>query len=102
MCSSDLYLATDQPRQQFAITRFRALEHARGLVVATTTGVTGVVDERGRVTATAPTLRPAVVQGDVPLVQGVTVADRTGDWVTPLSLVVLAVAWRRARRRRRA
>jgi apolipoprotein N-acyltransferase len=87
--NNSTYLGTDQPRQQFAITRLRALAHARGTVVATTTGVSAVIDQRGQVLATAPEVTTAVVTGRVPVVTGRSLADRLGDWVTPLALVVV-------------
>lgn len=98
--NNSTYLGTDQPAQQFAITRLRALGHARGVVVATTTGVSGVIDQNGAVVATAPQERPAVVTGAVPQVRHLTVADRLGDWVSPLGGVVLAGSLVRQRRRR--
>jgi apolipoprotein N-acyltransferase len=43
------YLGTAQIRQQFAITRVRAMEARREIVVATTNAVSGYIDRDGRV-----------------------------------------------------
>ncbi len=43
------YLGTAQPIQQFEISRFSAIAHQRTMVVATTTGISGVISANGEV-----------------------------------------------------
>lgn len=47
--NNSAFLNTEQPTQQFEISKARAAEAGRPLVVAAATGVSGVVDARGRV-----------------------------------------------------
>ncbi len=44
--SNAMFIHTDQIDQQFAITRLRAIETGRTVVVAATNGLTGVIDAR--------------------------------------------------------
>ena len=43
------YLGTNQPAQQFEISRFSAIAHQRTMVVATTSGISGVISASGAV-----------------------------------------------------
>ena len=43
------YLGTNQPAQQFEISRFSAMAHQRSMVVATTSGVSGVISPSGQI-----------------------------------------------------
>lgn len=76
--------------QHLQISRMRALETARPLLRATNTGVTAVIDERGRVRAQLPTqtdgLLEAVVQGKI----GTDPFIRWGN--TPI-LVLATLTW---------
>lgn len=49
-----MFQGSPQIDQQFAITRVRAAELRRQILVVTTSGVTGLIDEHGRVTMRAP------------------------------------------------
>ena len=55
------YMGTGQVEQQFAISRLRAIETGRPVVVAATNGVTGVVDQQGEVLRRAPVRTQTVV-----------------------------------------
>lgn len=91
--------------QHLQITRMRALEFARPFVLATNTGVSAIMDHRGRVTASLPRETRAVLTGSVEGRSGLTPyawwVSHLGLW--PLWLLILAVAGlaaaRRARRR---
>ncbi|HMZ11686.1 MAG TPA: apolipoprotein N-acyltransferase [Plasticicumulans sp.] len=67
------------PHQHLQIAQMRALEAARPLVRATNTGLTAIVDERGRITAQAPAFVETVLDGDVQPRSGVTPYVRFGD-----------------------
>lgn len=102
--SNASFIFTDQIEQQFAITRLRAIESGRWLVVAATNGITGVVAPDGTVVAAAEPRTTAVLEERVGLSTDLTPAVRLGPWpsrvFTGLSLLCLAVgaiAYRRPR-----
>ncbi|HEX4978201.1 MAG TPA: apolipoprotein N-acyltransferase [Nocardioides sp.] len=59
------YMGTGQVEQQFAISRLRALETGRPVVVAATNGVTGVISPDGEVQRRAPVRSQTVVVDSV-------------------------------------
>jgi apolipoprotein N-acyltransferase len=59
------YMGTGQVEQQFAISRLRAIETGRPVVVAATNGVTGVIAPDGRVEERAPVRTQTVVTEQV-------------------------------------
>ncbi|MGH7893389.1 MAG: apolipoprotein N-acyltransferase [Candidatus Binatia bacterium] len=82
--------------QHFRATMLRAVETRRFLVRVTNSGVTGVVDPRGAVVATAPRDAAAVVPARITALAGRTLYTRIGDafaWVCVL-VVALALVWR--------
>ena len=100
------YTGTGQVEQQFAISRLRAIETNRYVVVASTNGISGIVDPGGRVVVRAPERRQAVLERTLALTTRVTPAVVIGPWLErALALVaVLAVLvgllGERVRRRR--
>lgn len=95
------YAYTDQPSQQLAITRFRAIEHQRAAVVATTTGDSALVAPDGTVLVAGERMVAQTVRGTVPLVDQRALVDRTWPWVRWGSLVVCLGAGRRSWRSRK-
>jgi len=85
------YGRTSAAYQHFAMARFRAVENGRYLVRAANTGISAVVDPRGRVLESTPLFVPAVVVRDVPFVAESTFYSRRGD-VFAWGCVVAAVA----------
>ncbi len=71
---------TIAPHQHLQMARMRALETGRYLVRATNTGITAIVDERGRVRRTLPPFVPGVLSGTVQPFGGATPYVRTGNW----------------------
>ena len=59
------YMGTGQVEQQFAISRLRALETGRPVVVAATNGVTGVISPEGEVQRRAPVRSQTVITESV-------------------------------------
>lgn len=107
--SNASFIFTDQIEQQFAITRLRAIESGRWLVVAATNGITGVIAPDGTVVASADPRTTAVLVERVGLSTDLTPATRLGAWptrvLTGLSLIALVVggiAYRRQRNRAEA
>ena len=93
------YGRTSAPHQHFDLAVFRAVENRRSLVRAANTGISGVVDPLGRVTArTGLFVDAALVQG-VPLVgDRITVYTRLGDWFPLACLLAAALVAARLRR----
>lgn len=107
--SNATFIETDQIDQQFAITRLRAIEAGRWLVVASTNGVSGVVAPDGSVVATADPRTTAVLVEEVGLVDDLTPGTRVGPWIarlcvlaTLVGLLLALLAYRRERTRSRA
>jgi apolipoprotein N-acyltransferase len=75
------YTGTGQIQQQFAMSRLRAIETARYVVVASTNGISGIVAPDGRVVARAPVRTTAVLDEPVLLLGSVTPAVRFGGWL---------------------
>lgn len=69
-----------QPEQQAAMATLRAVEHARTMLVAATSGVTTVIAPDGTAMATAPLFEQAQLVNTVPLRDSPTIADRVGAW----------------------
>jgi apolipoprotein N-acyltransferase len=111
--SNATFIHTHQIDQQFAITRLRAIETGRWLVVASTNGVSGVIDPDGNVVAEAAPRTQRVLVEQVGLVHDVTPAVRMGAWpgrlcvlLTAIGLLLAALAgglpYRRQRNRQQA
>lgn len=107
--SNATFIHTDQIDQQFAITRLRAIETGRWLVVASTNGVSGVIAPDGRVASSAEPRTQAALVEEVGLTTSVTPAVRIGAWsgrlfalLTAVGLACALVPYRRARTRHQA
>jgi apolipoprotein N-acyltransferase len=99
--SSDGWFAgSPGPRLHLALAAFRAVEHRRFMLRATTTGVSAVVAPTGRVVLALPEGKPAEEVVEVGWLQGRTLYARAGDapWlVAPALLVILFFRGRRNR-----
>src|SRR5690348_4317466 len=91
--------------QQLAMARIRAVESDRAVVVTSTTGVSAVIAPNGTLLAHTSTWRQAILDEKVPLVSGLTLADRIGQWpeylITALTIAAFGWAVAAALRRRR-
>jgi apolipoprotein N-acyltransferase len=81
------YGNTEQPEQQFAITRFRAIEHQRPFVVASTSGISGLIDHNGNVLQQTGEFQPATVSGEVATVSDLPITDRVPMWSALIGVV---------------
>jgi apolipoprotein N-acyltransferase len=86
------YTGTGQVEQQFAMSRLRAIETNRYVVVASTNGISGIVDPSGRVVARAPERRQAVLERTLALTTRVTPAVVMGPWLERALALLAAVA----------
>ncbi len=76
------YGRTGQPEQQFQISRLRAIEHGREVLVAATSGISGVIHADGSVAQQTEEFTQQVLVDSLPLRTGVTWASRSGQAVT--------------------
>jgi apolipoprotein N-acyltransferase len=76
--------------QQLAMAQLRAIEFDRSVVVASTTGVSAIIDPDGAVIARTGTWRQAEIEATVPLRTTATLALRVGGW--PEGLISAATA----------
>lgn len=95
--NNSTYGNTAQPEQQFAITRFRAIENQRAFLVASTSGISGLIANDGTVLAKTKQFEPALVTGEVALISQNTTSHDFPNWVRYASAVIIALAWRRNR-----
>ncbi len=70
---------TDMTYQQLAMSQVRAVEHARTVVVAATSGVSAIIAPDGTVEQQTEIFTPAALVGEVPLRTSTTLATRLGD-----------------------
>ncbi|MBF4162010.1 apolipoprotein N-acyltransferase [Nocardioides acrostichi] len=89
--SNATFIFTDQIEQQFAITRLRAIETQKWLVVASTNGLSGIIDPEGHVVATADPRTTAVMVHRVGLRTGATPGVVLTPWIGWVALVVTLV-----------
>jgi len=97
--SNASFTGTAQPEQQFKISRLRAIETGRWLLVPSTNGVSGIIDASGQVVARAEMHAPATLTASVPLATGSTLGVAIGRWLEYAimlgGLVAIGWAWRR-------
>jgi apolipoprotein N-acyltransferase len=100
------YNGTGQPEQQLAMSRLRAVEHGRAVLVAATSGISAVVAPDGELQARSGELTTETLVAEVPLRTERTLATRLGrapEWALAalgvLAAAVSAASARRARRR---
>jgi apolipoprotein N-acyltransferase len=95
------YGRTSAPYQHFAMARLRAIENGRSFVRAANTGISALVDPRGRILAQTQLFEQRALVGDVPLTRESTFYARHGDvfaWACLVASVLLsALAWVRGR-----
>ena len=70
------------PHQHLEIARMRALESGRYLLRATNTGISAIIDPKGRIVAQAPQFQIDALKGEVQAYQGLTPYIHFGDqWI---------------------
>jgi apolipoprotein N-acyltransferase len=87
--------------QQLAMSRLRAVEHDRAVVVAATTGESAIIAPDGALLDHTPLFTPAAMVGRIPLLDTTTLATRFGstpEWaLTLLALAALGLVLSRRR-----
>ncbi|MFD3508856.1 apolipoprotein N-acyltransferase [Nocardia sp. NPDC058666] len=77
--------------QQLAMSRVRAVEHGRALVVAATTGVSGIITADGVLSQHTEQVVPAALVAQLPLRDTTTIATRIGAWPELASVILTAI-----------
>ncbi len=97
---------TDETYQQQAMSRVRAVEHGREVLISSTSGVSTVIRPDGSVESSIPLFTPGYLTPTVPLITATTPGTVLGgplEWIialaTPLGLAVAMVLARRRRAR---
>lgn len=93
-----------QPEQQVAMSRLRAVEHGRAVLVAATSGISAVISPDGSVVAEIGEANVGYLLDTVPLRDTLTLADRVGqvpEWLLAAAGLI-AMVWAAVRRRRTA
>jgi apolipoprotein N-acyltransferase len=100
--SNASFTNTSQPAQQWNISRLRAIETGRWVLVPSTNGISGIVDASGHAVARARLHEPATLSAKVPLADGSTPALRIGGWLELLLGVLGGLGWWLGTRRPKA
>lgn len=78
-----------EPMQHMQIARMRALESGRYLLRATNTGVSGIINEKGRIIATADPYTRTIIQGKAQGFLGSTPYVIWGNWLMVVMMFVI-------------
>jgi len=91
------YGRTSAPYQSLAMSVFRAVENKRSLLRAANTGISALVEPGGRIIASTAIFTPAVLRGEVPVLELQTVFMRGGYIFGPgcLALIPCLLIWRK-------
>jgi apolipoprotein N-acyltransferase len=101
---------TDQPAQQLAVSRLRAVEHARPVLIAATSGISAIITADGRVLTQSRQFTEAILVRQIISSAKLTIADRLGEipeWTLTAAgtcaaiFGIIALATRDRTRRRR-
>jgi apolipoprotein N-acyltransferase len=90
--SNATFIHTHHIEQQFAISRLRALETGRYVIVAATNGISGVIAPDGTVVDEAEPRTQAVLVDRIGLYDGTTPGVRLGPWLGRASVLIALVA----------
>lgn len=88
--SNDAWFGTSAgPLQHLQMVQMRALENGRWFMRATNTGVTAIIDHKGRIVKRAPQFERTVLRGDVQLRVGSTPFMRVGHYPILILIALL-------------
>ena len=90
--SNALFIHTHQIEQQWAISRLRAIETGRYVVVAAINGISGVIAPDGTIVDEAAPRTQQTLVDEVTLYDGVTLGTLVGPWLGRLALLASVVS----------
>jgi len=96
------YGYTGQPEQQMAMSRLRAVEHARTVLIAATSGISAIIRPDGSVVGSLPEFTAGYLVDKVALRDTLTVSDRVGalpEYAASLAAIALLALAAFGRRR---
>ena len=76
--SNASFTGTSQPEQQWQISRLRAIETGRFVLVPSANGISGIANAKGETIAEAKTQKPTTLSADIELGTGITTGVRWG------------------------
>lgn len=85
--------STSAPFQHFSMTVFRAVETRLYLVRAANTGISGIVDPTGQITARTNIFQQGALKGEVRFVNVPTIYSRYGDILVAISFVMILLLY---------
>lgn len=99
--SNDAWFGSWGPVQHLAQARLRAIEEGLPILRATPTGISAIIDARGRLVGTVPAGQEGAVEAPLPAPLPPTLFSRLGNWlalIAGLACLVFAIAFRRLAR----
>jgi apolipoprotein N-acyltransferase len=81
------FLRSPASAQHVVMTELRAVESARWVVHAAISGISAIVDHRGRVVGETPLFKPTLLRADIPQGNARTVFNLIGGWIPVLFFV---------------
>ncbi len=79
------------PYQHLAVATVRAAENGVPLLRAANTGISAIIDERGRILGTIPLQERGILVADIPTGRGGTFYTRCGDWIVFVAVAVVSM-----------
>lgn len=79
-----------QSEQQLAISRIRAMESARSIISVSTSGVSALITERGKILAKSKIFEEKVLVGSLKLTSAKTISGQIGGWS---EVTLIALPW---------
>jgi apolipoprotein N-acyltransferase len=87
---------TSAPWQHLRLAQLRSLETGLPTIRATNTGVTAIINDKGKVVSQLPVFSQGVLTGSVQARSGITPYVQFGDMpILVLSLITLVISWRK-------
>jgi apolipoprotein N-acyltransferase len=82
---------TAGPFQHFSMAVFRAVENRKPVVRAANTGISGIIDSNGRITARTPLFTRQILSGQVAMDKTMTFYTKYGDIFSYLCMVIFII-----------
>lgn len=96
--NSATFAGTTEPKQQFAMTRIRAVEHNRNIIAISTVGISGFIDNNGAILKKVEENVPQSISGQMYGNSNITLVDRLGGFAVVLVIMLAFILCRYLRR----